>query len=83
LSLYKQLVDLRKSKTLQFGATRYANVGDNVVAIRRYLSGEPSYVLVANVLDTSVSGIDVASAIYATGSYKIKLLNPQAKATVG
>ncbi|XP_033154272.1 maltase A3 [Drosophila mauritiana] len=83
LSLYKQLVDLRKSKTLQFGDTRYANVGDNVVAIRRYLSGEPTYVLVANVLDTSVSGIDVASAIYATGSYKIKLLNPQAKATVG
>jgi len=83
LSLYKQLVELRKQKTLQLGATRYGNVGDNVVAIRRYLSGEATYVLVANVLGTSVSGVDVASAIYATGSYKIKLVNPQAKATVG
>ncbi|XP_030573679.1 maltase A1 [Drosophila novamexicana] len=83
LKLYKLLVQLRQSKTLQYGATRYAAVNDNVVAIKRSLSGQPTYVLVANVLGTSVSGVDVASALYASGSYKITLLNPQAQATVG
>ena len=83
LKFYKLLVELRKSKTLQSGTTRYAAVNENVVAIKRALSGESTYVLVANVLDTSVSGVDVASALYASGSYKIKLLNPQAKASVG
>ncbi|KAL7738178.1 hypothetical protein ACLKA6_006517 [Drosophila palustris] len=83
LKFYKELVALRQTKTLQYGTTRYAAVNDNVVAIRRSLSGQTSYVLVANVLDTSVSGVDVASVLYAPGSYKIKLANPAAKATVG
>ncbi|KAH8299668.1 hypothetical protein KR044_004345 [Drosophila immigrans] len=83
LKLYKQLVTLRQTKTLQYGGTKYAAVNDNVVAIKRSLSGETSYVLVANVLDTSVSAVDVASVLYATGSYKILLANPEAKATVG
>ncbi|KAM8713407.1 hypothetical protein ACLKA7_013684 [Drosophila subpalustris] len=83
LKFYKELVALRQKKTLQYGTTRYAAVNDNVVAIRRSLSGQTSYVLVANVLDTSVSGVDVASVLYASGSYKIKLANPAAKATVG
>ncbi|EDW00816.1 maltase A3 [Drosophila grimshawi] len=83
LKLYKQLVQLRQLKTLQYGATRYAAINDNVLAIKRSLSGQQSYVLVANVLDTSVSGVDVASVLYASGNYKIKLLNPEAKASVG
>ncbi|XP_017106283.2 maltase A3 [Drosophila bipectinata] len=83
LSLYKQMVELRKLKTLQSGSTRYANVGENLLAIKRSLTGEATYVLVANVLDTSVSALDVASALYAQGNYKIKLANPQATATVG
>ncbi|TDG41740.1 hypothetical protein AWZ03_011846 [Drosophila navojoa] len=83
LKLYKQLVELRKSKTLQYGSTRYAAINENVLAIKRALSGQPTYVLVANVLDSQVCGVNVASELYASGSYKIKLLNPQAKATVG
>ncbi|EDW74210.1 maltase A6 [Drosophila willistoni] len=83
LSLYKQLVQLRQIKTLQNGATRYANVGDNVLAIKRSLTCESSYILVANVLSSSVENIDVASSLYATGSYTIKLANPEAKATEG
>ncbi|XP_017868310.1 PREDICTED: maltase A3 [Drosophila arizonae] len=83
LHLYKQLVELRKSKTLQYGTTRYAAINENVVAIKRALSGQPTYVLVANVLDSHVCGVNVASELYAPGSYKIKLLNPQAKAAVG
>lgn len=83
LDLYKQLVALRKEKTLQYGSTRYAAINDNVLAIRRYLSGNSTFVLVANVLNTSVSGIDVATPLYASGSYKIKLLNAQAQASVG
>lgn len=83
LKLYKQLVDLRKSKTLQYGTTRYAAINENVVAIKRALSGQPTYVLVANVLNSHVCGVDVASELYSSGSYKIKLLNPQAKAAVG
>lgn len=83
LSLYKQMVELRKQKTLQSGATRFANVGENLLAIKRSLTGEPTYVLVANVLDTSVSALDVASALYAQGNYTIKLANPLAKATIG
>ncbi|XP_062137459.1 maltase A3 [Drosophila sulfurigaster albostrigata] len=83
LKLYKQLVTLRQTRTLQYGSTRYAAVNDNVVAIKRSLSGETSYVLVANVLDTSVSAVDVATVLYATGSYRITLANPEANATVG
>ncbi|XP_034651349.1 maltase A3 isoform X5 [Drosophila subobscura] len=83
LSLYKQLTQLRQLKTLQLGATRYANVGDNVLAIKRSLSGEATLVLVANVLETKVTGVDVAGPLYASGNYKIKVSNPQAKATVG
>ncbi|XP_034476692.1 maltase A1 [Drosophila innubila] len=83
LKFYKQLVELRKTKTLQYGNTRYAAVNDNVVAIKRSLSGQTSYILVANVLGTSVSGVDVASVLYASGSYKIKLANPASKGTVG
>ncbi|XP_068145390.1 maltase A3 [Drosophila tropicalis] len=83
LSLYKQLVQLRQIKTLQNGATRYANVGDNVLAIKRSLTGESSYILVANVLSSSVENINVASSLYATGNYTIKLANPEAKATEG
>lgn len=83
LKLYKLLVELRKTKTLQYGNTRCAAVNENVLAVKRSLSGQPTYVLVANLLDTSVSGVDVASVLYASGSYKIKLLNPQATAAVG
>ncbi|XP_034651345.1 maltase A3 isoform X1 [Drosophila subobscura] len=83
LSLYKQLTQLRQLKTLQLGATRYANVGDNVLAIKRSLSGEATLVLVANVLETKVTGVDVAGPLYASGNYKIKVSNPQAKASVG
>jgi len=83
LKFYKQLVELRKEKTLQYGTTRYSAINDNVVAIKRSLSGQTSYILVSNVLDTKVTGVNVASVLYATGSYKIKLANPAAKATVG
>ncbi|XP_030387442.1 maltase A3 [Scaptodrosophila lebanonensis] len=83
LSIYKQLSQLRKSKTLQYGSVSYASIGDNVLAIKRSLKGEPSYVLVANVLGISSVNVDVASAVRATGNYKIKVLNPSAKNTVG
>ncbi|XP_017837514.1 maltase A3 [Drosophila busckii] len=83
LQLYKQLHQLRQSKTLQLGNTKYAAVGDNVLGIKRSLSGQPSYVLIANVLDSAVSGIDLAAPLYAKESYKVKLANPQAQASVG
>ncbi|XP_030573609.1 maltase A1 [Drosophila novamexicana] len=59
LKIYKSLVALRKSsKTLQNGATKYAVLNENVFVAKRYLSGSPSIVYVAN-LGSSGTTIDL------------------------
>ena len=35
LTVYKQMSQLRQTKTLQFGKIQYGNVGDNILAIKR------------------------------------------------
>ncbi|XP_013110944.2 maltase A3 [Stomoxys calcitrans] len=74
LNVYKAMSALRQTKTLQYGKLQYGNVGDNILAIKRYLPNEKTYILLANVLGDAKSA-NVTDAIKATGSYKTKIAN--------
>uniref|UniRef100_A0A1L8EBI2 alpha-glucosidase n=1 Tax=Haematobia irritans TaxID=7368 RepID=A0A1L8EBI2_HAEIR len=74
LNVYKSLSDLRQTKTLQYGKLQYGNVDENILAIKRYLPNEKTYILLANVLAEAKTA-NVTDVIKATGSYKTKIAN--------
>lgn len=74
LNVYKQMSQLRQTKTIQNGGIQYGNVGDNILAIKRSLPGEKTYILLANVLDNSISG-DVTDVVKDSGTFKVKIPN--------
>ncbi|XP_055295300.1 maltase A3-like [Sitodiplosis mosellana] len=49
LKVFKSLKELRKEPTLQDGDTKYAALGQQVVAIARYLDGKKLYITVCNI----------------------------------
>ncbi|XP_062137461.1 maltase A1 [Drosophila sulfurigaster albostrigata] len=56
LTIYKSLIELRKgSKTLQNGATKYAVLNEEAFVVKRYLSGYPTVVYVANLGNASLT----------------------------
>ncbi|XP_005175973.2 maltase A3-like [Musca domestica] len=74
LNVYKQMSQLRQTKTLQYGGLQYGNVGDNILAVKRSLPNEKTYILLANVLDKAQKA-NVVDVIKASGSYKTKIAN--------
>uniref|UniRef100_A0A0K8VXQ9 alpha-glucosidase n=1 Tax=Bactrocera latifrons TaxID=174628 RepID=A0A0K8VXQ9_BACLA len=74
LTIYNQLVALRKSKTLQQGDVSYTAIGDNVLAIKRFLKDEKTYLLLANVLDSAVIA-DVSGVLRVSGNFNTTITN--------
>ncbi|XP_073812672.1 maltase A3-like [Musca autumnalis] len=74
LNVYKQMSELRQTKTLQYGNLQYGNVGENVLAIKRSLPVEKTYILLANVLGHAKT-VDVTDVIKASGKYTVKIVN--------
>ncbi|XP_037823518.1 maltase A3 [Lucilia sericata] len=75
LNIYKKMSQLRQTKTLQEGGIQYGNVGDNVLAIKRSLANDKTYILLANVLDNAVQSVDVTGIVKETGNFKTKIPN--------
>ncbi|KAM7343690.1 maltase A3-like [Cochliomyia hominivorax] len=74
LNVYKKMSQLRQTKTIQNGNIQYGNVGDNILAIKRSLANEKTYILLANVLSNSITA-DVSDVIKASGTFEIKITN--------
>ncbi|XP_005175974.2 maltase A3-like [Musca domestica] len=74
LNVYKQMSELRQTRTLQYGSLKYGNVGENILAIKRSLPGEKTYILLANVSGHAKT-VDVTDVIKASGKFKVKIVN--------
>ncbi|XP_037934167.1 maltase A3-like [Teleopsis dalmanni] len=74
LSIYKQLSELRKTQTLQYGDVKYGAVNDNILAIKRSLPGEKTYILLANVLSGEMTA-NVSNLLRVNGNFNTKIVN--------
>lgn len=72
LNVYKKLVELRKSKTLQYGDVSVSSLGDSIVAIKRSLPDDSTYVMLANVKDEIASG-DITNILNFNAKLEVKI----------